>query len=70
MPDSKTVRIISARDRREVNPSGKVETSALYEYTIGGLGPFVFKTPLDQDSPEHLKEAIAAKRAIIDAQEG
>jgi len=69
MSDSKTTKIISARDWKEIDPAGKVQTFAIYEYTIGGLGPFVFKTPTDQDTPEKLKEAINAKRTIIETQE-
>ncbi len=69
MSDLNKARIISARDSREIDPSGKTKTSALYEYTIGDLGPFVFKVPIEEDSPEKLREAIAAKRAIIEAQE-
>ena len=68
MSDSNAIRIISARDRKEVDPTGKIEEFAIYEYNIGDLGPFIFKTPKDEDSPDKLKEAIDNKRAILQSQ--
>ena len=69
MSDQNRVKIISARDRNEVDPAGKLKTLSLYEYTIGDLGPFVFKVPAENDTPEALKAAIDAKKAIIATQE-
>jgi len=68
MSDRNQTKIISARDWKEVDPAGKVNTFAIYEYTLGDLGPFIVKTPTAEDSPEKLKAAIDAKRAILEAQ--
>ena len=60
-------KIISARDRKKIDAQGQTQVEAVYEFTLGGLGPFIYSTPIEQDTPENLQKAISAKRSIIES---
>jgi len=62
------VKIVSARDRRELAPDGRSRIFAVYEFTLDGLGPFTYQTPAEEDTAEKLKAAINKKIEIIKTQ--
>jgi len=61
------IKVISARDRRELGPDNRVVMHSVYEYMIGELGPFTYLVPSSQDTVDAFKTELARRREILAA---
>ena len=59
------LKIVSARDRRQLSAEGRTSLISEYEYMLDDLGPFIYHVEKAEDTPEAFRTEIARRKAIV-----
>jgi len=63
-------KIVGAEETVELKPDGTLQRISVIRYTLNGLGPFEFRCPVEEETPQKLAEHMKRKAQMLTPPKG